>query len=54
MEDIGGVALKSVIPKGGFAVDEFLELACSAGIFFISLFLTLPQIPCPSWRGIFY
>jgi hypothetical protein len=28
MEDIGGVSLKSVIPTGGFSVDEFLEIAC--------------------------
>jgi hypothetical protein len=28
MKDIGGVALKTVIPKGGFDVDQFVDIAC--------------------------
>jgi hypothetical protein len=29
MDDIGGVPLKTVIPKTGFGVKEFLEIACN-------------------------
>jgi hypothetical protein len=42
MEDIGGVALKTLIPKHGFDVDQFLDIACSIGMLMLYLLHNLP------------
>jgi hypothetical protein len=49
LEDIGGVALKTIIPKDGFDIDEFLEIACSISMYppvslcFLSLSIYVPR-----------
>jgi hypothetical protein len=36
MEDIGGTAIKNVLPPDGFAAREFLPIAIDIGILFIT------------------
>ena len=47
MEDIGGARLKSFIPREGFTIPTFIEIACRIGMDMFTFPVILPLPPSP-------